>query len=246
MATRLDSTDPHADAARRPEESLWAAVVLHAVRDAFDKGDAFRIELDRVEALRFLLTPRGAWAKSREHACYSAGVDPERLHEWALKVMDGKIDYGQPKEVQASRDLWAAINSPPRKAQPTQTRPPEREPEEPSEPVSIPLPSVVGTVGIFDVREDGMLYCPNDRALVGPSLPRENSQQGRVLRALTMKRGGTINALRKAHPKWEQLAVEVCRRLDLEMTYRHDGHEVAAVVDADTKVFVRRRLPRAA
>lgn len=88
--------------------------------------------------------------------------------------------------------------------------------------------------------------CPNSRPLTGPSLPRENSQQGRVLKALTMQRGGTLNSLRKAYAKWEQVAVELCRRLDLELIYRHDGHEVDGIVDANTKVFVRRRLPRAA
>ncbi|MBP7242808.1 hypothetical protein, partial [Amaricoccus sp.] len=44
----------------------------------------------------------------------------------------------------------------------------------------------------------------------------------------------------------KQVAVELCRRLDLEMIYRHDGHEVEGIIDADTKVFVRRRLQRAA
>lgn len=76
------------------------------------------------------------------------------------------------------------------------------------------MPSIVETFGVFDVRDDGTLVCPNARPLAGPNLPRENSQQGRVLKALTMQRGGTINSLRKVYAKWEQVAVELCRRLN--------------------------------
>lgn len=218
------------------QQHMWAAVVLMAVNDAF--GDMWdRTELDRAEALRFLLSPRGAWARSREEVCSCAGAEPDRLHAWALSVMDGKTAYGDPKSVQASRDLWASINAPREKPKPT-----EKDAEQPAPDAgAIPLPSIVETYGVFDVRDDGTLVCPNSRPLAGPNLPRENSQQGRVLKALTMQRGGTINSLRKAYAKWEQVAVELCRRLDLEMIYRHDGHEVEGIIDAETKVFVRRR-----
>ena len=220
---------------------MWAAVVLMAVNDAF--GDTInRTELDRAEALRFLLSPHGAWAKSREEVCSCAGAEAGRLHLWALDVMAGKVSYGSPKEVQLSRDLWAALNAPREKPKPTENVETAPAPDA----GAIPLPSIVETYGVFDVRDDGTLVCPNSRPLAGPNLPRENSQQGRVLKALTMQRGGTINSLRKAYAKWEQVAVELCRRLDLEMIYRHDGHEVEGIIDADTKVFVRRRLPRAA
>lgn len=223
------------------QQHMWAAVVLMAVNDAF--GDTInRTELDRAEALRFLLSPHGAWAKSREEVCSCAGAEAGRLHLWALSVMDGKIAYGEPKEVQASRDLWAALNAPREKPKPTENVETAPAPDA----GAIPLPSIVETYGVFDVRDDGTLVCPNSRPLAGPNLPRENSQQGRVLKALTMQRGGTINSLRKAYAKWEQVAVELCRRLDLEIIYRHDGHEVDGIIDADTKVFVRRRLPRAA
>lgn len=33
--------------------------------------------------------------------------------------------------------------------------------------------------GVFDVRDDGTLVCPNSRPLAGPNLPRENSPNGR-------------------------------------------------------------------
>lgn len=223
------------------QQHMWAAVVLMAVNDAFTVMRD-RTELDRAESLRFLLAPHGAWAKSREHVCSCAGAEPDRLHTWALEVMAGKVAFGTPKEVQASRDLWAAMNAPREKPQPTEK--PEVAPA--PDAGAIPLPSIVDTFGVFDVRDDGTLVCPNSRPLTGPSLPRENSQQGRVLKALTMQRGGTLNSLRKAYAKWEQVAVELCRRLDLELIYRHDGHEVDGIVDANTKVFVRRRLPRAA
>lgn len=221
---------------------MWAAVVLMAVNDAF--GDTInRTELDRAEALRFLLSPHGAWARSREEVCSCAGAEAGRLHLWALDVMAGKVSYGSPKEVQLSRDLWAAINAPREKPKPTE----KTEKDAPAPDAgAIPLPSIVETFWIFDVRDDGTLVCPNSRPLTGPNLPREDSQQGRVLKALTMQRGGTINSLRKAYAKWEQVAVELCRRLDLEIIYRHDGHEVEGIIDAETKVFVRRRLPRAA
>ncbi len=180
---------------------MWAAVVLMAVNDAF--GDTInRTELDRAEALRFLLSPHGAWAKSREEVCSCAGAEAGRLHLWALSVMDGKIAYGEPKEVQASRDLWAALNAPREKPKPTE----KAEKDAPAPDAgAIPLPSIVETYGVFDVRDDGTLVCPNARPLAGPNLPRENSQQGRVLKALTMQRGGTINSLRKAYAKWEQV-----------------------------------------
>lgn len=221
------------------QQHMWAAVVLMAVNDAF--GDTInRIELDRAEALRFLLSPHGAWAKSREEVCSCVGAEPERLHLWALDVMAGKVSYGSPKEVQLSRDLWAAINAPREKPMPTEKDAPAPDAG------AIPLPSIVETYGVFDVRDDGTLVCPNARRLAGPNLPRENSQQGRVLKALTMQRGGTINSLRKAYANWPKVAAELCLRLDLEIIYRHDGHEVEGIIDADTKVFVRRRLPRAA
>lgn len=98
---------------------MWAAVVLMAVNDAF--GDTInRTELDRAEALRFLLSPHGAWARSREEVCSCAGAEAGRLHLWALDVMAGKVACGEPKEVQLSRDLWAALNAPREKPKPTE------------------------------------------------------------------------------------------------------------------------------
>lgn len=159
------------------QQQMWAAVVLMAVNNAFTTVQN-RTELDRAEALCFLPAPHGAWAKSREHVCSCAGAEPDRLHAWALEVMAGKVVFGTPKEVQASRDLWAAMNAPRERPQPTEKVATAPTPDA----GAIPLPSIVDTFGVFYVRDVGTLVCPNSRPLTGPSLLRENSQQGRVLK----------------------------------------------------------------
>ncbi|MBK6468849.1 MAG: hypothetical protein IPF96_19970 [Rhodobacter sp.] len=210
------------------QQHMWAAVVLITINDAFT-AMRDRTELDRAEALRFA---RASWGTGKV-GNMSAHVQVQnptvcthgRSKSWPERwysAHKGSAGIARP----LGRHERAA-----RKPQPTEEARITPAPDAGQSP-----PSIVDTFGVLRRARRHHTGLPRTPPADGTvPAPRENSQQGRVLKALTMQRGGTLNSLRKAYAKWEQVAVELCRRLDLELIYRHDGHEVDGIVDANTK-----------
>lgn len=66
------------------EQGIWCAVIRRAWDDLFDlPPGTFVAQRDLAEARSFLLDREGEWARSREHVCAAAGVDPDVLRERA-------------------------------------------------------------------------------------------------------------------------------------------------------------------
>ncbi len=88
-----DHLPDNADKLSSPEVALWLAVVARVWEDAFVSTNAtlkttdLRCEPDmvRAEARRWLLLDFGTWREDREAVCIMAGLDPDAIHEAALR-----------------------------------------------------------------------------------------------------------------------------------------------------------------
>lgn len=205
---------------------VWIAVLNQAFLDAFAPGPAVSVPEQR-DALLFLTATSGAWARSRIDVATIINMDPERVREHALAILEGRTSFDPlgrfVPRIDDARALFEDLHR-----------------------IDLPPPAEdVGPADAFEVCENGMLYLPRDRPMGrtfrGMALPKEDSFQGRILRALTQKRGATMNALRKAHPRdWADLVKQVCYRLDLELVIMKAGLVVDAI-DGETQAFVRPR-----
>ncbi|WP_227269620.1 hypothetical protein [Roseobacter weihaiensis] len=107
-------------------QSLYRAVVARSVLDLFGKvipaSEQDEAQLARREALYFLTRERGAWAESRRSLCDAAGLDPDDLRSNILRVLAGREIIGADHRstfggIDAARELWAAEEAAPARAQ---------------------------------------------------------------------------------------------------------------------------------
>ncbi len=78
-----------------PEQRLAAAVIMAACQDLFTKTipgayDETATELLRLEAMLFLCSSKGEWARSRETYCDLCDLNPDLLRESIFAILDGR------------------------------------------------------------------------------------------------------------------------------------------------------------
>ncbi|WP_375552584.1 hypothetical protein [Rhodophyticola porphyridii] len=114
--------------ASRPDgaQALYRAAIARSVLDLFGKvipaSEQDEAQLARREALYFLTRERGAWAESCRNLCDAAGLDADDLRSNILRVLAGAEIVGADHRstfggIDAARDLWAAEEAAPAKAQ---------------------------------------------------------------------------------------------------------------------------------
>lgn len=114
--------------ASRPDgaQALYRAAIARSVLDLFGKvipaSEQDEAQLARREALYFLTRERGAWAESRRNLCDAAGLDADDLRSNILRVLAGAEIVGADHRstfggIDAARELWAAEEAAPAKAQ---------------------------------------------------------------------------------------------------------------------------------
>lgn len=114
--------------ASRPDgpQALYRAVIARSVLDLFGKvipaSEQDEAQLARREALYFLTREGGAWAESRRNLCDAAGLEADELRSNILRVLAGAEIVGADHRstfggIDAARELWAAEQSAPARAQ---------------------------------------------------------------------------------------------------------------------------------
>lgn len=99
---------------------LAQAVLRQAIIDLFSKSlsgaNDNQADLERRYALRLLTDRTGEWAESRDAWCLMADVDPDKLRERIIEVLDGEreIEFSDTEKknyrlngLGIARDLWA-------------------------------------------------------------------------------------------------------------------------------------------
>jgi len=96
----IDITDEGGGSHPSPEQRLFYAIIMSAVRDLFLKStgsssdsDAQRVST-RKEALDFFVGG-GSWAQSREDICTIIGVDPDLLKSNIIEILEGERTLGK-------------------------------------------------------------------------------------------------------------------------------------------------------
>tara|TARA_R110002012_G_scaffold23677_2_gene80125 strand:+ start:840 stop:1460 length:621 start_codon:yes stop_codon:yes gene_type:complete len=115
-------SDPHPHGA----QALYRAVIARSVLDLFSKvipaSEQDEAQLARREALYFLTREHGAWAESRRSLCDASGIDADDLRTNVLRVLGGREIVGADVRntfggIDAARELWAAEQTAPARAQ---------------------------------------------------------------------------------------------------------------------------------
>jgi hypothetical protein len=112
-------------------QTLYRAVIARSVLDLFSKvipaSEQDEAQLARREALYFLTRERGAWADSRRALCDACGLDADDLRANIRSVLAGREIIGADHRstfggIDMARELWAAEQSEPARAQEQRTR----------------------------------------------------------------------------------------------------------------------------
>lgn len=107
-------------------QALYRAVIARSVLDLFSKvipaSEQDEAQLARREALYFLTREHGAWAESRRSLCDASGLDADDLRSNILRVLAGREIVGADHRstfggIDAARELWAAEQTAPARAQ---------------------------------------------------------------------------------------------------------------------------------
>jgi len=90
-----------------PEEHLYQAVILQAVRDAGMERDSANTRSSyanrtRAEAQEFLTAQVGEWSKARETISWVVGYDPAWLRNKAMEFLASGVKLG-PRELSRYR-----------------------------------------------------------------------------------------------------------------------------------------------
>lgn len=228
------------------EKSLWAAVLMQALSDAFTTKDGTPA-IEKRTALCLLLDTSGTWARRRNEVASLAGLDGDSVRERCQRILDGKavlsltdgaslsIDLDEAREIYRQHQVLT-FREPRPKSHAT---------------LSDHRPSVVvqkRTWLCFDVNEDGTLFLPPKTSMAGMHrgipLPNANSFCARVTRRMTTQRGASLQGLRQAAPRdWPRRIEMLLEDYGFGLVVKKNGTTIpnatTADIDGDTRAFLR-------
>jgi hypothetical protein len=117
---QLDPADGR-DAKNNAAQDLYWAVIMRAVMDALFLPHMEKPEESHTQAISFCTDTFGGWAESRRAYCDALGLEPERLRQYVIDVLENRADAPDSEDengrdshrigLATSRRMWAKNHS---------------------------------------------------------------------------------------------------------------------------------------